>query len=47
MHKPFGGVVPELHLAKSEKIEPVVQQGRRTGRFFKDVDAVAVNQGRG
>lgn len=49
MHKPFGGVVPELasreHLAK---IEPVVQEALdRAGVTFADIDAVAVTQGPG
>lgn len=49
MHKPFGGVVPELasreHL---EKIEPVVQQAIKDAAvLLKDIDAVAVTQGPG
>ncbi|MEJ7847080.1 MAG: tRNA (adenosine(37)-N6)-threonylcarbamoyltransferase complex transferase subunit TsaD [Pyrinomonadaceae bacterium] len=49
MHKPFGGVVPELasreHL---EKIEPVVRQAiKHAGVTFEDIDAVAVTQGPG
>lgn len=49
MHKPFGGVVPELasreHL---EKIEPVVLQAiENAGLSLKDIDAVAVTQGPG
>ncbi len=49
MHKPFGGVVPELasreHL---EKIEPVVQEALKEANVsFDDIDAVAVTQGPG
>ena len=49
LHKPYGGVVPELasreHL---EKIEPIVKealQGANVG--LKDLDAIAVTQGPG
>lgn len=49
MHKPFGGVVPELasreHL---EKIEPIVKEALERARVgFKDIDAIAVTQGPG
>lgn len=49
MHRPWGGVVPELasreHL---EKISPIVQQAiADAGITLKDVDAVAVTQGPG
>lgn len=49
LHKPFGGVVPELasreHL---EKIEPVVGEAlEKAGITFRDIDAVAVTQGPG
>ncbi|MEO6334400.1 MAG: tRNA (adenosine(37)-N6)-threonylcarbamoyltransferase complex transferase subunit TsaD, partial [Pyrinomonadaceae bacterium] len=49
MHKPFGGVVPELasreHL---EKIEPIVAEAlKEAGVTIKDIDAVAVTQGPG
>ena len=49
LHKPFGGVVPELasreHL---EKIEPIVKEALEKAQVsFKDIDAVAVTQGPG
>jgi N6-L-threonylcarbamoyladenine synthase len=49
LHKPFGGVVPELasreHL---EKIEPVIGEAlEKAGVSFNDLDAVAVTQGPG
>jgi len=49
MHKPWGGVVPELasreHL---EKIEPIVAEAvDRANVSFKDIDAIAVTQGPG
>ena len=49
LHKPFGGVVPELasreHL---EKIEPIVKESlQQAGISFADLDAVAVTQGPG
>lgn len=49
MHKPFGGVVPELasreHL---KKIDPVVKRAmEEAGISFKEIDAVAVTQGPG
>ncbi|MEO7672658.1 MAG: tRNA (adenosine(37)-N6)-threonylcarbamoyltransferase complex transferase subunit TsaD [Pyrinomonadaceae bacterium] len=49
MHRPFGGVVPELasreHLAK---IDPIVQVAlEKAGIGLKDIDAVAVTQGPG
>ncbi|HUR96924.1 MAG TPA: tRNA (adenosine(37)-N6)-threonylcarbamoyltransferase complex transferase subunit TsaD [Pyrinomonadaceae bacterium] len=49
MHKPFGGVVPELasreHL---EKIEPIVREALAQASVeFSDVDAIAVTQGPG
>ena len=49
MHKPWGGVVPELasreHL---EKIEPIVREAlKKASVEFKDIDAIAVTQGPG
>jgi N6-L-threonylcarbamoyladenine synthase len=49
MHRPWGGVVPELasreHL---EKIEPIVQEAiAKAGIALTDIDAVAVTQGPG
>ncbi|MBK8303137.1 MAG: tRNA (adenosine(37)-N6)-threonylcarbamoyltransferase complex transferase subunit TsaD [Pyrinomonadaceae bacterium] len=49
MHKPWGGVVPELasreHL---EKIEPIVAEAiAQAGVPFSDIDAIAVTQGPG
>jgi N6-L-threonylcarbamoyladenine synthase len=49
LHKPFGGVVPELasreHLVK---IEPVVKEALAKAEvLFKDINAVAVTQGPG
>lgn len=49
MHRPFGGVVPELasreHLAK---IEPIVLKAiEDAGIGFADIDAIAVTQGPG
>ena len=49
MHKPFGGVVPELasreHL---EKIEPIVKEAlERAGVGFNEIEAIAVTQGPG
>ncbi|MFN0279046.1 MAG: tRNA (adenosine(37)-N6)-threonylcarbamoyltransferase complex transferase subunit TsaD [Pyrinomonadaceae bacterium] len=49
MHKPWGGVVPELasreHL---EKIEPIVTEGlERAAVGLSDIDAIAVTQGPG
>jgi len=49
MHKPWGGVVPELasreHL---EKIEPIVAAAiSQAGVSFSDIDAIAVTQGPG
>jgi N6-L-threonylcarbamoyladenine synthase len=49
LHKPWGGVVPELasreHL---EKIVPIVDQALSAARMaFSDIDAVAVTQGPG
>jgi N6-L-threonylcarbamoyladenine synthase len=49
LHRPWGGVVPELasreHL---EKIEPIVNEAlERAGTTLKDIDAVAVTQGPG
>ncbi len=49
LHRPFGGVVPDLasreHL---EKIEPVTKQAiEEAGITFQDLDAVAVTQGPG
>jgi N6-L-threonylcarbamoyladenine synthase len=49
LHKPFGGVVPELasreHLVK---IEPVVKEALAKAEVsFKDINAVAVTQGPG
>jgi len=49
MHRPWGGVVPELasreHL---EKIEPIVAEAlERASVSFSDIDAIAVTQGPG
>ena len=49
LHRPFGGVFPELaaqeHLAK---IEPVVQEAmQKAGIEYQDLDAIAVTQGPG
>src|ERR1041384_7348203 len=49
LHRPYGGVVPELasreHL---EKISPVIEEAlSRAGIELKDVDAIAVTQGPG
>src|SRR3954471_9928958 len=49
MHRPFGGVVPELasreHL---EKIEPIVEESLGQAEIgCRDLDAVAVTQGPG
>lgn len=49
LHKPFGGVVPELasreHL---EKIEPIVREAlEKAGVSFDEIGAVAVTQGPG
>lgn len=49
LHRPYGGVVPELasreHL---EKIGPVVEQALNEANVgFKDIDAIAVTQGPG
>ena len=49
LHKPWGGVVPELasreHL---EKIEPIVAEGlERASVSLSDIDAIAVTQGPG
>ena len=49
LHKPFGGVVPELasreHL---DKIEPVVKESLRRAEIeLREVDAIAVTQGPG
>lgn len=49
LHKPFGGVVPELasreHL---EKIEPIVDEAlMQAGTTLSEIDAIAVTQGPG
>jgi N6-L-threonylcarbamoyladenine synthase len=49
LHRPFGGVVPELasreHLAK---IDPIVHEAiSKAGIRFEDIDAIAVTQGPG
>jgi N6-L-threonylcarbamoyladenine synthase len=49
LHRPFGGVVPELasreHL---EKIEPIVREALERAKIkIEDVDAIAVTQGPG
>ena len=49
LHKPYGGVVPELasreHLSK---IEPIVQEALKQAKIeVKDIDAIAVTQGPG
>lgn len=49
LHKPFGGVVPELAAREHlEKIDPVVDEAlAKAGLTLKDIDAVAVTQGPG
>ena len=49
LHKPFGGVFPELAAREHlEKIEPVVLEAlEKASVSFKDIDAVAVTQGPG
>jgi N6-L-threonylcarbamoyladenine synthase len=49
LHKPFGGVFPELAAREHlEKIEPVVKESvAKAGIEFKDLDAIAVTQGPG
>ncbi len=49
LHRPFGGVFPELAAREHlEKIEPVVKEAiAQAGLGFKDLDAVAVTQGPG
>lgn len=49
LHRPYGGVVPELasqeHLAK---IDPIVKEAMlKAGVGFQDIDAIAVTQGPG
>src|SRR5690242_19870612 len=49
MHRPFGGVVPELasreHL---EKIDPIVNEAiKQAGTSLSQIDAIAVTQGPG
>jgi N6-L-threonylcarbamoyladenine synthase len=49
LHRPFGGVFPELAAREHlEKIEPVVREAlEQAGVAFQDLDAVAVTQGPG
>ncbi|MGI9035325.1 MAG: tRNA (adenosine(37)-N6)-threonylcarbamoyltransferase complex transferase subunit TsaD [Pyrinomonadaceae bacterium] len=49
LHKPFGGVVPELAAREHlEKIEPIVKESlRRAEVKLEEIDAIAVTQGPG
>ncbi len=49
LHKPFGGVVPELAAREHlEKIDPIVDEAlAKANVTLKDIDAVAVTQGPG
>lgn len=49
LHRPFGGVFPELAAREHlEKIEPVVKESlAKANVTFQDIDAVAVTQGPG
>ena len=49
LHRPFGGVYPELAAREHlEKIEPVVKEALAEAKVsFKDINAVAVTQGPG
>lgn len=49
LHRPFGGVFPELAAREHlEKIQPVVEESiERAGISFADIDAIAVTQGPG
>ena len=49
LHKPFGGVVPELAAREHlEKIDPVVDEALEIAKVsLKEIDAVAVTQGPG
>ncbi len=49
LHKPFGGVVPDLAArAHLENIDPVVDEALAQAQVsLKDIDAVAVTQGPG
>lgn len=49
LHRPFGGVFPELAAREHlEKIQPVVKEAIETANItFQDIDAVAVTQGPG
>lgn len=49
LHRPFGGVFPELAAREHlEKIEPVVKEALENAQVtFQDIDAVAVTQGPG
>ncbi len=49
LHRPFGGVFPELAAREHlEKIEPVVKESlEKANVTFQDIDAVAVTQGPG
>lgn len=49
LHKPFGGVVPELAAREHlEKIDPIVDEAlEKAGVALKDINAVAVTQGPG
>lgn len=49
LHKPFGGVFPELAAQEHlQKIQPIVEEAIEKAKIeFKDIDAVAVTQGPG
>ena len=49
LHRPFGGVVPELAAREHlEKIDPVVDEAlEKGGVSLKEIDAVAVTRGPG
>ncbi|MCY7374369.1 MAG: tRNA (adenosine(37)-N6)-threonylcarbamoyltransferase complex transferase subunit TsaD [Pyrinomonadaceae bacterium] len=49
LHKPFGGVVPELAAREHlEKIDPIVDEALQQAQVsLKDIDAIAVTQGPG
>jgi N6-L-threonylcarbamoyladenine synthase len=49
LHRPFGGVFPELAAREHlEKIEPVVKESlEKANVTFQDIDAIAVTQGPG
>jgi N6-L-threonylcarbamoyladenine synthase len=50
MHKPFGGVVPELASARASRKDRTYRNGcapKRQESVFNDIDAIAVTQGPG